>query len=169
MSDKAALSLDLLQLATFVVGPLAVLWTSATFVLTGTKELNVIRDRVVTGHIDRMPITSRYRQHLVENDWKPILTCISLIITLYAIMSAVFGAYLTIKTSWIHALLYYVMAVVYLAIVLAWWLTAKNDLAAMQAAIAGDPEITIATRQPEPEPARQVTDTTPSGALGLRA
>lgn len=51
---------------------LASIWAAASAKATTFATINARRDAIMTGHVDKVPITFAHRVHIFEHDWKPL-------------------------------------------------------------------------------------------------
>jgi len=55
---------------------LASLWGCTTLVFTATAEVNRLRDIVILGHDKGHVIPPGHLDHVMRNDWKPMVACV---------------------------------------------------------------------------------------------
>src|SRR5258708_2462090 len=85
---------------------LAALWALCTIVLTGTKELNSIRDRIMFADAEGFLATLQHRKLLAWNDWLPLQILMNAACVAFAAVSIILLILLNIGgwTFWVIAI-----------------------------------------------------------------
>lgn len=97
------------------------LWGLTTLMLNLSKELNAIRDKILTGTNRDQHFTVEHCQLMLENDWKPLTSFLILICSSYGIVTAAAPYYVDPDgrvlvvwlTSWFVSLFGFMMALLW--------------------------------------------------------
>jgi hypothetical protein len=67
----------------------AALWALFTILLSGTKELNSLRDRIMFGGTEGVQMTPEHRKLVAENDWRPLIGLMTVASLAFGLVAAI--------------------------------------------------------------------------------
>jgi hypothetical protein len=82
-----------------VLALLAAFWTGTNAVFTGMKDVNEIRDRIISGNLSGVPLTSAERQRILWWDWMPFKLSLAFISAVLGVVILMGPRFLSSSTN----------------------------------------------------------------------